>query len=325
MMDARRLAVRSKLLIAASLVLTAYFSAQGLRGMRARAKPDSLRSGPSVARVAPSARQTSADAEAIARGILARNIFDSSGGPIAWDVEQDEPAPEEAREAQDQGTERVACPPDLQLLGVVASNASADRSVGLFRRDGVSQLARRGHAVGDAELLALGPSQAQLRNVDGSLCLLSLFAAANGAPPPTPPPAPVSNTSTPAKSKKAPLFSAEELESGVVALGSDRFRIARSLVERGLIAPGRVAKGVKFAPETQHGSVVGVRITRARSDSLLYRLGLREGDLLRSVNGVSVDGMDAMLSVYALFKEQSNLTLALTRLGQPRHLHYAFE
>jgi general secretion pathway protein C len=58
---------------------------------------------------------------------------------------------------------------------------------------------------------------------------------------------------------------------------------------------------------------------------LLGKLGLQNGDLMRTINGFEMSSPDTALEAYARLRSASNLTVAVVRRGQPMNVQYDIE
>ena len=80
-------------------------------------------------------------------------------------------------------------------------------------------------------------------------------------------------------------------------------------------------------PETGAGAErnAGVKLEGVADGSTLNKLGMRNGDILRTLNGVNLSTPDGMLGAYALLREQKKVTLSVLRDGRPKTITYQFE
>jgi S1-C subfamily serine protease len=82
------------------------------------------------------------------------------------------------------------------------------------------------------------------------------------------------------------------------------------------------SRSARFVPEGQEGAWSGLRLLSVRPEGAVARLGFRDGDVVRSVNGMPVGGPAQTLRVYALLKEAARATVALEREGRKLELVY---
>jgi len=75
-------------------------------------------------------------------------------------------------------------------------------------------------------------------------------------------------------------------------------------------------------PHEENGHVVGVKVYGIRKSSLFGKLGLQNGDLLRTINGFDMGSPDSALEAYTKLRSASNLSVALVRRGNPVTMEY---
>jgi general secretion pathway protein C len=186
-----------------------------------------------------------------------------------------------------------------------------------------------GGRIGEAELIALRPALGYLRGADGVVCELRLTLPRDQRRVTRAPKIAALRAATirkaGSKATAKGLFSAAELDAGIKSVGAKHHRVSRELLQRGLKNPVQLVKGTRFRPFKRAGRTVGMRVYGVRKDSVLYRLGVRSGDVLRSLNGYDVASPDGMLQAYTLLRQQREFTVALLRRGRDEMLRYSVE
>ena len=91
---------------------------------------------------------------------------------------------------------------------------------------------------------------------------------------------------------------------------------ARPSVRAALGNPDELMRSVRLVPVIEQGRLMGMRATSVVPGSLADRLGLRRGDAIRSVNGVSLTQMDRLLGLYEQLGSTKRLDVELERDGQ---------
>ena len=81
-------------------------------------------------------------------------------------------------------------------------------------------------------------------------------------------------------------------------------------------------RSARIVPHEENGQVVGVKLYGIRRNSLLGKLGLQNGDLLRTINGFEMSSPDTALEAYSRLRSASNLSVAVTRRGRPMNIDY---
>jgi general secretion pathway protein C len=78
----------------------------------------------------------------------------------------------------------------------------------------------------------------------------------------------------------------------------------------------------RIVPSFRKGRPIGFKIFSIRPGSLYFALGLREGDIVRSINGYDLNSPDKALAAYSALRHTRSLDLKLTRAGRTHHIHY---
>jgi general secretion pathway protein C len=71
-----------------------------------------------------------------------------------------------------------------------------------------------------------------------------------------------------------------------------------------------------------NGDFNGYRIYGIRPRSMVHTLGIRNGDLLNSVDGNAMDSMEAALDAYQTLQDADQFTVEITRRGQRHTISY---
>ena len=78
----------------------------------------------------------------------------------------------------------------------------------------------------------------------------------------------------------------------------------------------------RVIPHEQGGRTVGVKLYGIRRSSLLGRLGIQNGDMLRTINGYDMTAPDSALEAYARLRNADRITINLQRRGQDQTIDY---
>jgi general secretion pathway protein C len=74
---------------------------------------------------------------------------------------------------------------------------------------------------------------------------------------------------------------------------------------------------VRVVPELRDGRPVGFRLYSVPPDGPLARLGFRDGDVVRRINGLDLTTPEKALEIYARLKSARGFAVAFERNGQP--------
>ena len=130
--------------------------------------------------------------------------------------------------------------------------------------------------------------------------------------------------SNPANARNAGLSDAE-LDEGIEKISDSKFNIQRSLVDKALANQGSLMRAARVIPHEENGRVVGVKLYGIRRNSLLGRLGVRNGDMLRTINGFSMTSPDTALEAYSVLRTADKLSLAIKRQNNEMTIDYNIE
>lgn len=79
---------------------------------------------------------------------------------------------------------------------------------------------------------------------------------------------------------------------------------------------------VTVQPFFRDGRAAGVRLTRIRPNSFFAKLGIRNGDVVQSVDGSAIRDLRDTLKIHGALKNKKELSVEVLRGGQPRRLSY---
>jgi general secretion pathway protein C len=316
----------STAIILATLALCAFFLAQGTTRVLAS---ELLTSDPAAER--PPSKPTPTTTAAFPRKrdaalILRRNIFDSARGDLTA-----EPLPEatagpdgEPLEEWDPNRPTPSCTGQLRLVGSVMSPGYPEWSFAAITgtSDGKTMLYREGSSVDNSRVLEVRSSSVVVSGPSGA-CQLLMFDEEEATPPRVRPP-PTKPAAGAARGRNAGL-SDQELDEGIEKISDTRFTIQRSLVDKALANQGSLMKTARVIPHDENGRVVGVKLYGIRRTSLLGRLGVRNGDMLRTINGFDMTSPDTALEAYSVLRSADKLTLAVKRQNNDMTIEYNIE
>jgi len=265
--------------------------------------------------------------------ILARNIFDPSTGslwpPKPVEVPETAVVTEPVQEEVTPGVIPPACDGSMRLVASVFSERAPEWSfASVTNGSDAPMLYRQGSRVQDKELVMVMPSAIYMRSTNGRLCSLMLFVPPpTAAPPPTEPmaaatPPGITPPTTVPGLVAAGSITEGELDQGIKAEGETKFTVQRSFVDRVLQNQAEIMRSARIVPHEENGQVVGVKLYGIRRNSLLGKLGLQNGDLLRTINGFNMSSPDTALEAYAKLRTANNLSVAVVRRGRPMTVDY---
>lgn len=264
--------------------------------------------------------------------ILKRNAFDPTTGSL-WPPKPAEVAvdpnagtePEEPEQPVD-GKLPPACDQSVKLVAAVYSERNPEWSFASLGSGSTPPLLyREGSKVADREVVSIYPSAVYMRMSNGRLCSLTMFVDPNQKA--------ASNSSTPASEPAVPATpppmtsssggtSEAELDAAITKVSDTQYTVKRSFVDKLLGDQAELMRAARIVPHEENGQVVGVKLYGIRRNSLLGKLGIQNGDLLRNINDMSMGSPDSALEAYSKLRSASDLKVAITRRGQDMSLGF---
>jgi hypothetical protein len=117
----------------------------------------------------------------------------------------------------------------------------------------------------------------------------------------------------------------DAVKRGVRKLGPNKYEIDRSLVQSFISNMAMAGRDAAIYPHTKNGKPDGFRLGRVRPGGIFAKLGMRSGDVLNSVNNMSVTSLDKALEMFTKLQGANHMTVGLTRYGKPRTLDYTIK
>lgn len=111
----------------------------------------------------------------------------------------------------------------------------------------------------------------------------------------------------------------EERGFGVVEISPTEFLVARGVI---LGEQADLAGAARLIPSERDGVMIGVRVFGVRPGTLPARLGVRNGDTLVSINGVSLAGAPDIERLLSIARDSTAAELVILRRGELVRLRY---
>ncbi|KIG18535.1 General secretion pathway protein C [Enhygromyxa salina] len=134
------------------------------------------------------------------------------------------------------------------------------------------------------------------------------------------PPPQVTATTTAAALPKPPDPNSREIDGAVEAISCDKdftsCTVDKAFVEKLLANPAQLTKQARIVPAVRDGETKGYKFYGIRPGSLPKLLGMKNGDLLTSVNGQQLESLDQAMDLYTKLRRASHLSVTIERKGQ---------
>jgi general secretion pathway protein C len=196
---------------------------------------------------------------------------------------------------------------DLTLLGTVTSRTFP---LAVFLISKEEHVVRSGEEIpGGGILQEVFRDHVRIRDGSGRVYVVSLDENS---------PATASGSADPGK---LPADSTE----GIRDVGENRWIISSQAAQSAKDNMGEIMKQARLVPAGKDGQVEGFRVVMIRPRSLLWNLGLKRGDVIREVNGISLDNAEKALQVYQQLKEAQKISIVLQREDESLEFEYEVE
>jgi general secretion pathway protein C len=121
-----------------------------------------------------------------------------------------------------------------------------------------------------------------------------------------------------------PAASGEGGEGGVTADSETSFSIERRMLDEKLADLASLQKEARaLLHRGPDGEYDGYRLSAIRRGSMLDSLGVKNGDIIHSVNGLPLTSVDGAMKALEQLRSDSSFKIEVTRRGQPVSLDYA--
>jgi general secretion pathway protein C len=313
-------------IVLATLALCALFCAQGVTALIA----DKALRGEEVA--APVRLRTPVSSAPTDRRrdpviILRRNIFNSALGDLSAIDLEDSELPMTDLTSDEVETE---CSGTMRVIGTVVIPGDLERSLAaIVGTDRKAALHYGGTEVEGSRIRAIQSDAVVLQSKQG-LCRLAMFQVDGPANKPV---FRKSKKSAEAPEKKDPRkkrpladrnagLSDAEMSEGIERIDDRNFNLSRSMLNKVLDNAGKIIGIAAVAPKVENGESVGMEIRGIRPGTLLTKIGIKNSDILESVNGQSLSSPDAALGAYTTLRTADKFTLSVRRDGQSMMINY---
>ncbi|MCA9776099.1 MAG: hypothetical protein KC800_05255 [Candidatus Eremiobacteraeota bacterium] len=220
----------------------------------------------------------------------------------------------------------AAPPSNLQLRGTMAGGAGS--GLAMVDVNGQTQVVSTGELVGGMTLTSVSAYSITLTASNGSVQVLEMNAEGpvSTAPPPTQVvrnPQPPIRPEEPEQPEQQPEEGPPE---GEVDAGSEGAILTQRELRNILDNPAEFAgKGFRMKPVLNGGEIIGMRVNIRNASHPLARLGIKDGDVVKSLNGTPLNGPEALSSIYRVLRNTSSLSFDVDRGGKSEKVEITLE
>lgn len=113
--------------------------------------------------------------------------------------------------------------------------------------------------------------------------------------------------------------------SGIEKIGENRYRLEKEEVAEILDDLSNFMSQLRVTPHLRKGEAQGFRISNIKRGSFVQKIGLRNGDIIREVNGENINNPERVLEFYSQLKTKGTFSLAIERNRKKQTLFYEVE
>jgi len=285
-------------------IVNAYISAQ----LAAPLKPAQTQTRNATGSLAPKAALTQYDV------INKRNIFNAN-------PPSEIPAPPPVVEAPPQPPEPPPAPLPFKLVGTVAgSNAQRFAILESTANPPGQAVYQVGDMVQQAVIVDIRPDCVTFEKRSGQRETLCFQPETGTAPQqqgavPTP-------AARPTAALQAPPPPPAPGGNGIMRVDPGTWRIGRDLIMENFANVGSLSSQATVTPYFVQGQQQGFRLSQIRTGGILLQMGLQEGDVLQTVNGLNLYTPQEALQAYQQLQTESTVRINILRNNRPTTLTY---
>ena len=119
----------------------------------------------------------------------------------------------------------------------------------------------------------------------------------------------------------------KEMASGpgdlnVQQTGPNSYRLSRDDLTRATANLNSLASEARIVPDKKEG---GFKIFSIKPDSIWQKIGIQNGDVVKSINGIELSSPDKALEAYGRLRNANRLSLDVVRRGKRETMEYSVE
>jgi type II secretory pathway component PulC len=133
------------------------------------------------------------------------------------------------------------------------------------------------------------------------------------------------NKKATAKKKKKKKKGGKHKWTGIRKTGKNKYTIDQSEVDYALSNLDKLSREARVVPNFQDGATNGFKVFSIRRNSALRKMGVKNNDVLTSVNNFDLSNTQKALEIYSKLQTEKSLRLEILRNGEPMTLEYEIQ
>jgi len=164
--------------------------------------------------------------------------------------------------------------------------------------------------LGEGKIVKIEPRKVYVERLNGSVEYISMDGGT------------YEKEDRPKRGKKSKKGKDDE-EDGITKEGPNKFIVDQELIDKVMENPEQLYSQVRATPhKATDGSVDGYRLSGIRRRSLFYKLGIKNGDVVHSVNGKGLDSMSSAMGAYDSLQSAKDFSFEVTRRNKKQTFEY---
>jgi len=115
------------------------------------------------------------------------------------------------------------------------------------------------------------------------------------------------------------------MAKGVKKTGAYAYEIDRKMLDTQLADLSKLGSQARIVPNYRGGKYQGFKLVGVRPGSLYRSIGIRSGDVIKSINGKAIDSPNKAIELFEKLKNSTSIELDFERRGQPKTLNYSIK
>ena len=111
--------------------------------------------------------------------------------------------------------------------------------------------------------------------------------------------------------------------AGVKKKGEGKYEVSRDSIDTVLSNMSALSTDARVVPDFKGGKQRGFKLFSIKAKSVFSKIGLKNGDVLKTVNGYTLSSPDKILEVYGKLKDSEQISIEVLRRGKPRSFEYS--